>query len=32
MHAQDIFSFGYKYIEELIEMPISDRRKQASVL
>ncbi len=30
--AQEIFSFGYKYIEELIEMPVSDRRKQASVL
>ncbi|NDK09960.1 iron-sulfur cluster assembly scaffold protein [Candidatus Gracilibacteria bacterium] len=32
MKIEEIFAFGYKYIEELIEMPISDRRKQASVL
>jgi NifU-like protein involved in Fe-S cluster formation len=32
LHIEEIFEFGYKYIEELIEMPISDRRKQASVL
>lgn len=28
----EVFNFGYSYIEELIEAPISDRRKQASVL
>jgi len=32
MKIEEIFAFWYKYIEELIEMPISDRRKQASVL
>lgn len=32
LKAEEIFSFGYSYIEELIEAPVSDRRKQASVL
>ncbi len=32
LKAEEIFDFWYLYIEELIEMPISDRRKQASVL
>ena len=32
MKAEEIFSLGYSYIEELIGMPISDRRKQASTL
>lgn len=32
MKLQDIFDLGYNYIEELVWMPISDRRKQASVL
>lgn len=30
--AQEIFELGYSYIEELVGMPVSDRRKQASVL
>jgi hypothetical protein len=32
MSADEIFTLGYSYIEELIGMPISDRRKQAAVL
>jgi len=32
MKVSEIFSLGYNYIEELVGMPISDRRKQASVL
>jgi len=32
LKTSEIFKFGYSYIEELIEAPISDRRKQASVL
>ena len=32
MKAADIFGLGYSYIEELIGMPVSDRRKNASVL
>lgn len=32
LKVSEIFEFGYKYIEELIGMPISDRRRQASVL
>ncbi len=32
MKASEIFELGYSYIEELVWMPISDRRKQASVL
>ena len=32
MKAEDIFGLGYSYIEELIGMPVSDRRKNASVL
>ena len=32
LKVTDILKFGYKYIEELVESPISDRRKQASVL
>jgi len=32
MKITDILELGYKYIEELVESPISDRRKQASVL
>lgn len=32
MNAEKIFELGYSYIEELVGMPISDRRKQASVL
>ncbi len=28
----EIFEMDYSYIEELIEAPVSDRRKQASVL
>lgn len=32
MKAEEVFNLWYKYIEELVGMPISDRRKQASVL
>ncbi len=32
MKVEEIFELGYSYIEELIGMPISDRRRQASVL
>lgn len=32
MKAEEIFELGYRYIEELIGMPVSDRRKNASVL
>ncbi len=32
LEAEEVFEFGYSYIEELIEAPVSDRRKQASVL
>jgi hypothetical protein len=32
MKGEEIFDFGYSYIEELIGMPISERRKNASVL
>jgi len=32
LKAEEIFDFWYSYIEELIGMPISDRRKNASVL
>lgn len=32
MKAEEVFELGYKYIEELIGMPVSDRRKNASVL
>jgi len=32
LQPEDIFEMGYNYIEELIEAPVSDRRKQASVL
>jgi hypothetical protein len=32
MKGEDIFTLGYNYIEELIGMPVSDRRKNASVL
>ncbi len=32
MSAQEVCNLGYSYIEELIGMPVSDRRKQASVL
>lgn len=32
LKAEEIFELWYKYIEELIGMPISERRKQASVL
>ena len=32
LEVKEIFEMGYSYIEELIGMPISDRRKQASVL
>lgn len=32
LEVSEIFEFGYSYIEELIGMPVSDRRKQASVL
>ena len=32
MKVGEIFTLGYSYVEELIWMPISDRRKQASVL
>jgi len=32
LKISEIFEFGYTYIEELVGMPISDRRKQASVL
>lgn len=32
MHASEVFELWYSYIEELVWMPISDRRKQASVL
>ncbi len=32
MKIPEILTLGYSYIEELIEAPVSDRRKQASVL
>lgn len=32
LKISEIFNFGYSYIEELVGMPISDRRKMASVL
>lgn len=32
LEVHDVFEFWYNYIEELIGMPVSDRRKQASVL
>jgi NifU-like protein involved in Fe-S cluster formation len=32
MKPNEIFELGYNYIEELVGMPISDRRRQASVL
>ena len=32
MKASDVFDLWYSYIEELVGMPISERRKQASVL
>jgi len=32
LKTAEIFEFGYSYIEELIEAPVSDRRKMASVL
>ena len=32
LNAEEIFQFGYSYIEDLIEAPISERRRQASVL
>ncbi len=32
MKCEEIFDLGYSYIEELVGMPISDRRKNASVL
>jgi len=32
MKAEEVLQFGYTYIEELIGMPVSDRRKNASVL
>jgi len=32
MRIEEIFQLGYSYIEELIEAPISSRRRQASVL
>ena len=32
LKVSEIFEFGYSYIEELVGMPISDRRKMASVL
>ncbi len=32
MDINEIMTLNYKYIEELIWMPVSDRRKQASVL
>jgi len=32
LRLSKIFEFWYSYIEELVGMPISDRRRQASVL
>ena len=32
MRAEEVFGLGYSYIEELIWMPVSERRKNASVL
>ena len=32
MEVEDIFTFDYNYIVELIEMEVSERRRQASVL
>ena len=32
LRVEEIFELGYSYIEELGGMPISDRRRQASVL
>jgi hypothetical protein len=32
LKVSEIFNMGYSYIEELVWMPISERRKNASVL
>ena len=32
MKASEVFEMDYNYIEELIGMPVSERRRQASVL
>jgi len=32
LNIQEVFDFGYSYIEDLIQAPISERRKKASVL
>jgi len=32
LKAEEVFEMNYDYIEELIGMPVSERRKQASVL
>lgn len=32
MNIDEVFTLGYSYIEELVGMPISQRRKNASVL
>ena len=32
MNTQEIFELGYSYIEQLIEAPVSERRRNASVL
>lgn len=32
MELDEIFNFDYNYIEKLVWMPISDKRKQAAVL
>jgi len=32
LEVEKVFEFDYQYIEDLIRMPVSERRKQASVL
>ncbi len=32
MQIEEVFHYGYSYIEELIQMPVSERRKKASIL
>ncbi|MCH2189257.1 hypothetical protein MK079_05530, partial [Candidatus Gracilibacteria bacterium] len=32
LQVEEVFDMDYRYIEELIGMSVSDRRKQASVL
>ena len=32
LEASEVFNFGYLYIQELVGMPISERRRNASIL